>query len=303
MPIVSLSTMWAQGRFQRLAEFAAAARRLGFSHIELSYIVPPEWLAELPDLNGIAVSSVHAPCPWTDASNGQPSSDLSLCSLDESERAEAVRFTWATIDLAAQAGAKAVVVHMGHVGDHVEQERQLRHWYEQGLAQSSEYREAQELLREQRAQEQDAYRDAALRSLLELAPHAADRGVRLGLENRVYYHELPSLEEMGLLLEAADPQVVGFWYDVGHAEMLHRLGFTPHQEWFRRYRDRLIGTHIHDVHIIRDHHVPGAGEVPWELVAQGLPESALRVCEIDQGNDEERMQGVLPFLRAQGIVG
>jgi len=55
------------------------------------------------------------------------------------------------------------------------------------------------------------------RSLVELPEYAGRLGIRLGIENRYHYLEIPLLDEMGRLLEAIGDERVGFWYDVGHA--------------------------------------------------------------------------------------
>ena len=41
MANVSLSTMWAQGRFQHFGDFVSAVRRMGFDGIEINYTVEP----------------------------------------------------------------------------------------------------------------------------------------------------------------------------------------------------------------------------------------------------------------------
>ena len=51
---------------------------------------------------------------------------------------------------------------------------------------------------------------------------------RSGLENRYHYHEFPGPGEMRELLDEYPPHVAGFWLDVGHAEVLDRLGLEAH---------------------------------------------------------------------------
>ena len=111
---VSLSTMWAKGRFSHMAGFAAKAKELGFTHIEPNTLITPRMLSELLKTS-IPISSIHSPCPAVLSSRGIPINSLSLSSLDESERTEAVNFTKQTIDLAANVRARAVVLHMGEV--------------------------------------------------------------------------------------------------------------------------------------------------------------------------------------------
>jgi len=95
---------------------------------------------------------------------------------------------------------------------------------------------------------------------------------------------------------------VGYWHDVGHAEVQQRLGFSLHEEWLSRFKDRMIGIHLHDILGISDHHAPGKGNMNWEMVAKYLPVGIVKVCEIGEWNDEEQMQGVVKFFQKKGIV-
>jgi len=71
MANVSLSTMWAQGRFQRLGEFVAAVRRMGFGGIEVNYTVDPRGLEELLADGDGAYPSFHSPVPMVKAGDGR----------------------------------------------------------------------------------------------------------------------------------------------------------------------------------------------------------------------------------------
>ncbi len=88
-------------------------------------------------------------------------------------------------------------------------------------------------------------------------------GVRLGLENRYHYFDIPTPDEMSALLAMAEPDRLGFIYDVGHAMAMDRLGFFPNEVWLKRFGRRIIGTHLHDVIGISDHQAPGLGDVDF----------------------------------------
>jgi len=81
--------MWAKGRFDHMAEFATKAKELGFTHIEANASISPQMLSELIEA-AVPISSIHSPCPAVLSSRGIPISSLSLSSLDESERMEAL---------------------------------------------------------------------------------------------------------------------------------------------------------------------------------------------------------------------
>ena len=303
MADVSLSTMWAQGRFQRLGDFVATARRLGFGGIEINYTVEPQGLAELLATGDGAYPSFHSPVPRVKAGNGRWNDELSLASLDEEERRQAVAAAITTLDWAAKVGAAHVVIHLGGIGDQMlPAERQLRQFFDVG--QINTY--AGELLRadcrRQRAEGAPAHLAAAKASLRELADHAARLGVALGLENRYYYHEIPDPDEALELLADYPPTVVGYWHDVGHAEVLDRLLLIEKRRWLQQLGDRCLGVHLHDVVGLKDHQAPGQGDADWGYIARYLPPTAARVCEINQRTSEEQVAAAIPYLLKRGIL-
>ena len=298
MSEASLSTMWSQ-RYNHLSRFVQDLEVFGFTQMELNSILTSEKLRELLDF-GVPVSSIHCPCPVGPSSLGVPAANLQLSSLDEAERQEALRFARATVELASEVGAEAVVIHAGRVELDFGLEDELYRLYRQG-ALDDLARARQRLLRE-RASRAGPYFEAARRSLQELAEFAGQKGVKLGLETRFYFYEIPQLEEMEVLLQELAPDVVGYWHDVGHAEVKARLELTPHEEWFIRFRDRLIGVHLHDVLGIQDHRAPGAGDVDWDFVARNLPPKAIKVCEIGEWNSWEACARAVPFLKSHGII-
>jgi len=299
---VSLSTMWVKGRFSHMAGFAAKAKELGFTHIEANTSISPRMLSELLKTT-IPISSIHSPCPTVLSSRRIPISSLSLSSLDESMRMEAVSFTRQTIELAASVRARAVVLHMGEVPIDLSLQDRLYKLHDGGYAQTKEYSQAKEDLVYQRTSQALHYLGTAKKSLQELSAYSCQRGIILGLETRFHPHEIPNMDEMAELLNEASESLVGYWHDVGHAAVQQQLGLSLHEEWLSRFKDRLVGIHLHDVLGISDHHVPGKGNMNWEMVAKYLPPGIVKVCEIGEWNDEEQMQGVVEFLQKKGIVG
>ena len=99
----------------------------------------------------------------------------------------------------------------------------------------------------------------------ELLEYAGRSGICLGLENRYHYFDIPSQDELALLLELAGPERIGFIYDVGHATAHGPAGFLSRREWLERFGDRIVGTHLHDVIGFTDHHAPGLGEVDFRM--------------------------------------
>lgn len=309
-PIFALSTMWSQGRFpldgqerDDMRAFAQAAAGLGFRHVEISYVIPEEGVEELLGAEQVAVSSVHSPCPRVRGPDGRRSDLLNLAALDEAERALAVERARVSIDYAERAGARLVVVHLGGVGAEMfGEEKRLRQLFDAGVRSGEEVEGLRRLAAERRAEGARAHLPRARRSLAEIAEYAARRGVTIGLENRYHYHEFPSADEMGALLAEYPPHIVGFWLDVGHAEVLDRLGLVPHTRWLNELAERCVGVHVHDVDGLADHRAPGRGTADWPHYAALLPARAPRVFEIDQRVPAEEVAAAAPFLRANGVL-
>jgi len=297
----SLSTMWGMKKFSAFGDFMLAASRLGFAGIELNHQVTPGMLAEI-DLNCCRFTSIHEPCPAVISANTLKKQDLLISSPDEERRREGVISIKRSIDLAKTLGSGTVVVHCGQVQADWAVERELVNLFEKGQAGSQEYQELKKRFEEQRAALVDPYLDALRLSLSDLLDYAGRLGVRLGIENRYHYPDIPTQDEMEEILAMAGPDQLGFIYDVGHAQTQDRLGFFSHEQWLIRYANRMIGAHLHDVVGIHDHRVPGLGEVDFRMVAGYLPKDAFRTLEIMSFNTPEQIKAGLEILVDTGCV-
>ncbi|HVP05515.1 MAG TPA: sugar phosphate isomerase/epimerase [Dehalococcoidia bacterium] len=309
-PIHSLSTMWSQGNFKRdgdgvdhMPAFAEKAAGLGFGHVEINYVIPPASVDELIDSGRVAFSSVHSPCPRVKMPDGRHSEHYNLAAQDQEERRLAVEVARASVDTAVRAGCNLLVVHLGGIGSKMfDEEQALRKGYDNGLQSGPEFDRLVASARKRRAEAAPGWFPHAQRSLAELAEYAAPRGVTIGLENRYHFSEFPDPDEMQLLLRDYPPEVAGFWLDIGHAEVLERLGFHDHTRWLDEIGGRCVGTHVHDVDGLADHRAPGHGTSDWPHYAAKLPPLIPRVYEINQKQPAEWVAEATPFLREVGVL-
>ena len=266
--------MWAvQPRFERdLRAFVESAAALGYSALEINHSMDTAQVAALRSQGTLPATAVHAPAPLERHSRRGWNRDLNLASTDEEERDLAVRYTRRSIELAAEVGARFVVVHLGHVGDgELPGERRRRELFGRGETAGDAWRHAGVEAVKMRAALAPRYLEQARRSLAELAQAAGAAGVALALEARARYHQIPLPEEAAELLAGYAPAVAGYWHDVGHTEVLHRLGMVELDSWFELLADRVAGVHLHDVRGLTDHRAPGNGDVDFARLAARLP--------------------------------
>lgn len=308
-PIFALSTMWSQGRFKTndgepddMVAFAEKASGLGFRYAEINYVIPPAGVDALIECGKIAFSSVHSPCPRVKTSSGKMSDALNLASKNESERSEAVAVAKASVDTAVRAQAKYLVVHLGGIEHMFDEEKRLRKLYDEGAKDGEEVERLRASAKAKRKEQAPEFFPQARQSLAELAEYAAAKGVTIGLENRYHYHEFPDPDEMAILLAEYPPEVAGFWIDMGHTEVLDRLGLVPYTRWLKELSQRCVGSHVHDTDGLADHRAPGHGTADWEHYRSLLPPDVPRVYEINQKQPEEWVGAATEFLRGVGVL-
>jgi len=308
LPPPALSTMWAvQPRFERdLGAFLDRTAELGYEAVEINHSMTAEHAGAILGYGSLPVTGVHAPAPLERHPSAGWNRELNLAATDEAERALAVQFHRRSIDLAADAGAPIVVVHLGGAGSRMlAGERRLRSMYDRRDSLPAEWQQAIDETLKERAAMAAPWLEQARRSLEEMAETAAARRVTLSIETRLHYHEIPLPHELVDLLAPYPSDVVGYQHDVGHAEVHHRLGVTDRSAWWDLLGDRLVGLHLHDVRGLTDHRAPGNGDVDFAWLAERIAAAAPgagRTFEIDQRESDEDVARGLRLLREAGIV-
>lgn len=297
---IALSTMWGVGRFERFGDFFVAGQAAGFASFELNHGVNSAMLDSV-QLNGYRITSVHEPCPADIPPAELKRRDWLISATDEENRRRGVEAVRRSIDLAHRLGAAVVIVHPGRVVMDESLEAELRRLYREGKRHTPEYARIVAIMAAQRAERAPAHLAAVRRSLDELAAHAVRLGVRLGLENRDHYFEIPLLDEMEELLAAGYGDTVGYWHDVGHAQKSEYKGYGPHEAWLTRFADKMIGVHLHDITGMDDHLAAGTGRMPWAMVTRLLPSGILRTCEFQNGHTPEQIAAGLRWLAEHGL--
>ena len=119
-------------------------------------------------------------------------------------------------------------------------------------------------------------------SVNEVLAIAAEKGVRLGLENREGFTELPLDEDYpGFLAGFPAEAPVGYWHDTGHADLKQTMGLLDHRAHLEKMAPRLTGFHLHDVDADgHDHQAVGSGGIDFKMVSSFWRPEHLLVLEL-----------------------
>ena len=168
---------------------------------------------------------------------------------------------------------------------------------------SDEHRRLRDSAWQEREAVKGPHLEAALESIRALGEHALGTGVRLGVECRDGYFEIPSLDEFADVLAACDGLPVGYWHDAGHGAKLDYLGFLEHEEFLRRYGEHIVGMHIHDTRAGRDHLAPGQGSTDFGMLARYLLPDTIRTLELHRVVTATEISQALDLLEPLGVFG
>ncbi|HPT07621.1 MAG TPA: sugar phosphate isomerase/epimerase [Candidatus Omnitrophota bacterium] len=296
----ALSTSWNAFRHGQGRDLVFEIQKLGFEEVELSFNLTSSIVEEIglyAAQGAIKISSVHNYCPIPPGLT--PAQALPDCyamsSCNEQERLQAVQFTKRSIDTAHHLGARSVVLHCGRV-EIPDRTRPLIKLLECGKKDTPEFIRLRKELIEERISKAQPFFENTLKSLAALNSYAREKNVLLGVETRYYHREIPTFEEIGIILKEFDNSQIGYWHDTGHAQVTENLGIAKHKDFLDSYGKRLIGLHVHDSVGGDDHRAPGEGNLDFTLIKPYLNESI--TCVIEAHHPATASQ----IKRAQALV-
>lgn len=297
--MISISTAWNYKPDISMKEMLSQIKSVGIDSIELGYRITTKQLEELlpllKDMN-MKVTSVHnfCPVPNDEISPRHPSNHYRLSSIDEHERQKAVEWTQRAIDTACRASCSVVVIHAGTI-DMQDDPTELLRSYKAANTAPLDFIKARDKILRDRESHKTSYLNAVTRSLDAVIAYARKKNIKVGLETRYYPTEIPNFQEIEFFLSRYDASVMGYWHDVGHAEVNVRLGVVKnHQDYFERYGSRLIGVHLHGVLGLKDHQAPFTGDfdlVP--LLAYFKDSRIIKVIESHSSARTEELQSAV----------
>jgi sugar phosphate isomerase/epimerase len=191
--------------------------------------------------------------------------------------------TFRTLDLAAEFRAHYLVLHMGSVPmNPARWTKPLTTKVTDGARHTPDYIKAKLAFVRKREKIGPLYYRRAIEALATIAERAATLGVKLAIESRSRFEDMPTEREMlALQTHFADNPWVGYWHDFGHVQLKHNLGLLDHVEWLEKISPHLMGGHVHDVEWpARDHRTPFSGTLDYAPLLKFFPQNCPLIWEL-----------------------
>ena len=257
--------------------------KLGFDLIELGHgirISLMPGIQQMFDAGKIRFSSLHNFCPLpVEVMTASPDC-YKFSATHPEERERAVKQTCQTIDFADRIGAPFVVMHLGEVPMPPITDPLIA-LAKKGKLLSREYVQRKIRAVQEREAAAAPYLERVKDCLRRIIDYAAAKNIKLGLENRRGYEEIPTERELPALLDEMNSPQLGYWHDFGHAQIKENLAFLDHAEWLRAIGPRTLGCHVQDcIWPAQDHQPPFAGNVDFEKLVPLLPSNCVFVWEM-----------------------
>ncbi len=298
--MLSCSTSWNALTSLSGKEIVREIKQIGFNSLEINYQVSEEKVKEILQLHQqgeISVSSLHNISPL--APGVEPVGSHKAYPLnhpDKEERDKGINLTKKTIDYACLFGAGVVVLHLGESFDTglKELENQYRTSFKR------DHRNLDNLkcnLKEKRKKFSESNFKVLEESLKPILEYAQKKYVKLGIENRYYFSQIPDLQELEIILDKYPAEVVGYWHDVGHSQSHEYLELTEQDSYLKKFNDRMLGIHLMDAIEDKDHLAPGMGNLRLERILGWVDSSrVIKTIEVNNKVTQEELQKGREFL-------
>lgn len=297
--MLAFSSCWNNSRHTDGETMIEEIVDLGFSNIELSHGMT---IAKLPGIQKayqrglFTCSGVHNYFPSPVEVMIDAPDAYEFTSHRPSDRQRAMDMTLRTLDLAAEFKAQYLVLHMGSVPmNPAKWTKPLTIIVSEGGQHSAAYIQDKIDFVKKREKIGPLYFHRAIEALTTLAERAAEVGVKLAIESRSRFEDMPTEREMiELQTHFADNPAVGYWHDFGHVQLKHNLGLLDHEEWLEKISPHLIGGHVHDVQWpARDHRTPFSGTLDYAALLKFFPANCPLVWELSPTREAAEIKAAL----------
>ena len=300
----AFSTCWNNSRHHDGEAMIAEILELGFSEMELSHGMT---IGKLPGIQRafeqkmFTCVGVHNFFPSPVEVMIDAPDAYEFTSHREWDRKRAMDMTLKTLDVAAGFNAQYLVLHMGSVPMNPKRwTKKLTAMVGDGLQRDPKCVKLRHKFIRKREKTGPLYYERAAGALAAIAERAEKVGVKLAVESRSRYEDMPTEAEMVRLMDQfKDNPWVGYWHDFGHVQLKHNLGLLDHLQWLETMGPHLIGGHVHDVTWpARDHRVPYFGAtLDYAPILRHFPENAPLVWELSPTRDAALIREALKMWK------
>ncbi len=303
--MLAFSSCWNNSRHTDGEAMIEEIVDLGFFHIELSHGMS---VAKVPGIRSafrrgiFSCAGVHNFFPSPVEVMIDAPDAYEFTSHRPADRQRALDLTFRTLDLAAEFKAHYMVLHMGSVPMNPKKwTDRLTTMVAAGGQTRPDYVKAKINFVRKREKISPLYFHRALEALAAIAGRAAELGVKLAIESRSRYEDMPDEREMEeLQRHFADNPWVGYWHDFGHVQLKHNLGLLDHHEWLERIAPHLMGGHVHDVAWpARDHRTPFSGTLDYAAILRHFPAGCPLTWELSPSRDADDIRAALACWQAR----
>jgi len=297
--MIAFSTCWNNSRHTDGEAMIGEILELGFPIIELSHGMT---VAKLPGIRKaheagmFTCSGVHNYFPSPVEVMIDAPDAYEFTSHRPFDRKRAMDMTLKTLELAAEFKAQYLVLHMGSAPMNTAKFTQpLTKMVAAGGQREASYIKRKIAFIKKREKLAPLYYRRAIEALEELAPKAEEYGVKLAVESRSRFEDMPSEREMVMLQEHfSDNPWIGYWHDFGHVQLKHNLGLLDHHEWLATIAPHIIGGHVHDVQWpARDHRTPFTGTLDYDSILPFFPEKCPLIWELSPTRESAEIRNSL----------
>ncbi|MEK6232354.1 MAG: sugar phosphate isomerase/epimerase [Luteolibacter sp.] len=284
--MLAFSTCWNNSRHTDGKAMVEEILEMGFSNLELSHGMT---VAKVPGLRQafaegmFTCAGVHNYFPSPVEVMIDAPDAYEFTSHRPFERKRAMDMTLKTLELAAEFRAQYLVLHMGSVPMNTAKfTKPLTKTVTAGEQREPSYIKKKIAFIKKREKLAPLYYRRAIETLEQLAPKAEEYGVKLAVESRSRFEDMPNEREMVMLQEHfKDNPWIGYWHDYGHVQLKHNLGLLDHHEWLATIAPHIIGGHVHDVQWpARDHRTPFTGTLDYNSILPFFPEKCPLIWEL-----------------------
>jgi len=303
--MLAFSSCWNNSRHSDGEAMIEEIVDLGFNHIELSHGMT---IAKLPGIRKayqrglFTCSGVHNYFPSPVEVMIDAPDAYEYTSHRPFDRQRAMDMTFKTLEIAAEFKAHYLVLHMGSVPMPSRKwTKPLTAMVAAGQQNTPAYVKEKIAFVKKREKIAPLYYQRAIESLEEIAEKAAELGVKLAVESRSRFEDMPTEREMMRLQEHfAENPWVGYWHDFGHVQLKHNLGLLDHHQWLERVSPHIIGGHVHDVQWpARDHRTPFTGTLDYDSLLKFFPAGCPLIWELSPTRQTQEIKDSLVVWKAK----